>query len=204
MEYARAITAFAACIAIAACSQSDSGADEPEPEPVETQTAAEPLEEASIGPVQYSYDPAALTRAEISLPLPPDMEESTFAVKFIPADLVDNLGSVGCSYTDDTLTGGCGAEEEIGFALAFLERPIDTYGDALFDDLDETMTVEFAEIDGHEGFTLQMPDGETQMRYTYLPVKGRTLLLVDRKQADVTAGAVELAQVRESLRFPDD
>lgn len=204
MRRDRATACIVLCLALGACAQ-----EEPEPEASEApaitaQASADPMEEDTLGPVRYAYDTGVLTRAEISLPLPPGFDESVFAVKFIPTDLLGNLGDPNCSYEREADDIECTAEQEIGFALAFLERPIDTYGEALMDHLDDTMTVEPASIRGHEGFTLETPRGGTVLRYTFLPVAGRTLLLVERRQADIVVGAEALAQVRDSLRFPDD
>jgi hypothetical protein len=204
MRRDRATACLAICLALGGCAQ-----EEPEPEAstapaITAQASADPMQEDSLGPVHYAYDTGVLTRAEISLPLPPDFEESVFAVKFIPTQLLENLGDPNCSYEHEADDSECTAEQEIGFALAFLERPIETYGEALVDRMDESMTMAPATVQGHEGFTLETPRGGTVLHYTFLPVAGRTLLLVERNQADIQVGAEALAQVRESLRFPDD
>ena len=204
MRRERATACIALCLALGACAQEQPEPDEPTAPAITAQASADPMQEDMLGPVQYAYDTGVLSRAEISLPLPPDFEESVFAVKFIPTELLDNLGDPNCSYEHDADDSACTAEQEIGFALAFLERPIDTYGDAVFDRLDDSMTVAPASVRGHEGFSLQTARGGTMLHYTFLPVEGRTLLLVERSQDDIAAGAEALAQVRDSLRFPDD
>lgn len=160
-------------------------------------------QQGTLGPVRYAYDPAELIRADISLALPPTFDEEVFAVKFIPADLLGNVGDAPCSYESDTSSDVCTAEDEIGFAMAFLERPIDTYGDAMSGERPGDMVVAQAEIDGHAGFTVTTADGTTRLRYTFVSVDQRTFLTVERQQARVREGATALARLRESLVFPE-
>ncbi len=204
MRRHRATACIALCLALCACAQEEPEQEGSPPPAITAEASADPMQEDTLGPVHYAYDTGVLTRAEISLPLPPDFEESVFAVKFLPTELLDNLGDTACSYENEADDGGCTAEQEIGFALAFLERPIDTYGEAIFDQVDDSMNVEPATVRGHEGFKLETPRGGTMLNYTFLPVAGRTLLLVERNQADSHIGAEALAQVRDSLRFPDE
>lgn len=199
-----AATCIAVCLTVGACAQDQPEPDKPSAPATNTAAAVDLLESDMLGPVQYAYDPRALTRAEISLPLPPDFTQSAFAIKFIPAQLLANLGDPKCSNQHDADASECTAEEEIGLAIAYLERPIDTYRKAVFNRLDDNLIVTPANVRGHEGFTLETTRGGAALRYTFLPVEGRTLLLAERGRAEITTGAAALGQVRESLRFPDE
>ena len=195
---------FTLVAAIGACSGEPSEDNGQGASPVPEDSATSTIANGTIGPVAYSYDTSILTTAEIRLPLPPSFEETEFAVKFLPRDLVNTLGAQRCSYEKPDGHDGCTAEQEIGFALAFLERPVEDYGEALIDHLGEGMSVQAAEVAGHKGFALETMRNGTMLRYTFLPVEARTLLMVERTEATVSDGAEALQQVRESLTFPDD
>lgn len=195
---------FAICLTLAACSPSESENEKQDAEISAPAEDGDSLTDGTLGPLHYSYDQSELTRAEISLPLPPDFEKTVFAVKFIPKGLVNNLGDADCSYEIENNDEDCTAENEIGLALALLERPIETYGEAIVAGIDETMSVEAASIAGHDGFALNAMRGETAMRYTFVPTGERTLLLVERTQSLIDEGADALQLVRDSLQFPDE
>ena len=204
MYLGRTSVLLALAAVIGACSGESPENDREDSPLVPEQQAMANIADGTIGPVAYSYDSSVLTRAEIQLPLPPTFEETEFAVKFLPRDLVDTLGAARCSYEELDDDDDCTAEQEIGFALAFLERPVEHYGEALIDNLGEDMRVESSEVQGREGFALYTMRNGTMLRYTFLPVDSRTLLLVERTEDTVANGAESLEQVRESLTFPDD
>ncbi len=204
MYLGRVAVLFALAAVIGACSGEPSEDNQGAMSPVPEEQATSTIADGTIGPVAYTYDTSVLTRAEIRLPLPPTYDETEFAVKFLPRDLVETLGAERCSYEEPDGNDDCTAEQEIGFALAFLERPVEDYGEALIDNLDENMRVEGIEMAGRAGFALYTMRNGTMLRYTFLPVDSRTLLMVERTEDTVSNGAEALQQVRESLTFPDD
>ncbi|MWV27751.1 hypothetical protein [Aurantiacibacter rhizosphaerae] len=204
MYVGRAAVLLALVAGIGACSGESSENDSEIATLVPEDQATSPIAAGTIGPVAYSYDTSVLTRAEIRLPLPPTFEETEFAVKFLPVDLVDKLGERDCSYTRPDGDAKCTAEQEVGFALAFLERPVEHYGEALIDNLTEDMRIEAVEMAGRSGFALDTTRNGSKLRYTFLPVESRTLLMMERNQGTVSNAAEALKDVRESLRFPED
>ena len=160
------------------------------------------LTRGSIGQVDYRFDAQRLTRAEIDLALPPDFEATTFAVKFIPAELSGNIGTEGCSYGKSADNDECTADEEVGIALALLERPIAHYRDT-FDDSDpaDGSFDEDIILAGHRGFALSQNGAKTRMRFTFLPVEGRTLLVAERTEEGVDAGTEALREMRNSITY---
>ncbi|MGB3795257.1 MAG: hypothetical protein WA957_03030 [Alteraurantiacibacter sp.] len=204
MYIGRTTLLFALAAGIGGCSGDPSEDDSQAASTVPEALSSSPVADGAIGPVSYSYDTSELARAEISLPLPPAFEETKFAVKFLPRDLVDKLGEERCSYEEANDNHECTAEQEIGFALAFLDRPVEYYGEQLIDHLDENMRVEGIEVQGRAGFALYTARNGTKLRYTFLPVDSRTLMMVERKKETIASGAQALEQVRESLVFPDD
>jgi len=165
----------------------------------ETAEMASHLSEGTLGTVTYRYDPAALTRAEVDLALPPDFEKTVFAVKFIPASLASDLGDADCSFGSLSEGQTCSARIEVGFALALLERPLTDYTTALARAVPSMATLEPVVVDEHEGMSFVHDDERTKTRYTFLPAESRTLLLVDRYNEDSDLGAEALEQVRASI-----
>jgi|GEM_PF-1318933 len=195
---------LALCLTIGACSPSGSEPEVEDPQELAASDTDDGLSEGTLGPVHYRYDQSVLTRAEISLSLPPDFEQTVFAVKFIPAELVDNLGNSKCSYEREEGEEICTAEAEVGVALALLERPIETYGETIVANLDDTMSVESAKLAGEEGFALKAMRGGAEKLYTFVPVGERTLLLVERTQQASEEGMRAMREVRDSLHLPED
>ncbi|KLI63226.1 hypothetical protein AAV99_11155 [Aurantiacibacter marinus] len=182
---------------LAACG-SDPVADQPgTPAGVQSSTN---LSNGALGTVRYKYDPAALTRAEVDLVLPPDFEQTVFAIKFIPAPLASRLGGAYCSFGRVAQGQECTARSEIGFAIALLERPIADYTTALAQASPSIATLEPVMVDGQEGMSFVLDSEFAHTRYTYLPSGGRTLLLVDRyTDGGIDAGTEALDQVRRSI-----
>ena len=159
------------------------------------------LTRGSLGQVEYRFDPQRLTRAEIDIALPPDSEDTVFAVKFIPVELSGNLGTQGCSYGISADNEECTADEEVGIALALLERPIDHYRLELEEEADNGSLDTQVMLAGHRGFAFSSEDPKTEVRYTFLPLHGRTLLLMERSEDGVDEGAAALAQLRHSIDY---
>ncbi len=159
------------------------------------------LSAGTLGTVRYRYDPSALTRAEVDLALPPDFEQSVFAIKFIPAGYSNNLGGGDCSFGSLDDGQSCTARAEIGFAIALLERPLSHYTTALARATPAMARLEPVVVDEQEGMSFVYDEGQTQTRYTFLPIDNRTFLLVDRYTDGVTQGADALDQVRQSIHF---
>lgn len=189
-------------MALAACNSS--AEEQPEPSP---STAATPapsavtLTQGKLAHISYAYDAELLSRVETELPLPPDFGETAFAIKFIPRDLVDHLGSAGCSFDTEMHSDPCTADHEVGFALALLERPLSHYTTAIARDREHMAAFEPAEMHGAEGVTLMHSTDHTTTRYTFLPAHDRTLMLVSRDNASVHEASAALDQVRASIAF---
>ncbi|RPF72363.1 hypothetical protein [Aurantiacibacter spongiae] len=193
----------AACLTLTACDAQKAGQTEPDA----AQSLASPdivandLTDGSIGPIGYDFDASVLSRAEVDVPLPPDFDEPTYATKFIPTELLDNIGTAGCSYGDSPDDSECTAEEEVGLALALLDRPYADYvADASLRELGGKPR-HSASVAGREGFGLTWTNGATTVDFTYLPAGERTLVVIDRTEDGTTAGREALAQVRDSLDF---
>ena len=180
MYQARIPCLLVAIASLAACS---SGAEEDksgsaQATPSLASTASQtPLRHANLGPIEYEYDPVQLTRAEIELPLPPSRSETAFAIKLIPQDAFENLGTIGCSYGISADDVECTAEEEVGVALAMLERPIAVYRED-FEEAGETLQP--VRIDGQEGFSWTASEADSELQYSFVPYAGQTVLVVRR------------------------
>ena len=180
MYQARIPCLLVAIASLVACS---SGAEEDksgsaQATPSLASTASQtPLRHANLGPIEYEYDPVQLTRAEIELPLPPSRSETAFAIKLIPQDAFENLGTIGCSYGISADDVECTAEEEVGVALAMLERPIAVYRED-FEEAGETLQP--VRIDGQEGFSWTASEADSELQYSFVPYAGQTVLVVRR------------------------
>jgi len=192
----------ALAIALASCGGPDEQSAQPADE-VSPATSANPASLAAdtLGTIRYSYDPAALTRAEVDLAVPPDFEQSVFAIKFIPTPLVTNLGEQACSFGSIGDGHACLADLEIGFALALLDRPLSHYILALELAAPAQGTLEPVTVGEHEGMAFVHQSEHTTTRYTFLPAGGRTLLLADRYTDGVEVGTDALDQLRASIDF---
>lgn len=192
---------FPAIIALSGC---DSATPEPAPAteaPATSSSDHAGLTKGRLGHIRYSYDAHILSRAETELALPPEFTETVFAVKFIPANLVEHIGSVGCSFDTESHAEPCTADHEVGFAIALLERPISHYTTAIARAHEHMEAFEPAHMHGAEGVTLRHSTDHTTTRYTFLPTEGRTLMLVDRDNAGVHDATAALEQVRGSIAF---
>ena len=180
MYQARIPCLLVAIASLVACS---SGAEEEtsgsaQATPSFASTASQtPLRQANLGPIEYEFDPMQLTRAEIQLPLPPSRSETTFAVKLIPQDAFENLGTLGCSYGISADNVECTAEEEVGVALAMLERPIADYREEFATAGENLRPVR---IDGQEGFSWTASEADSGLQYSFVPYDGQTVLVVRR------------------------
>ena len=180
MYQARIPCLLVAIASLAACS---SGAEEDksgsaQATPSLASTASQtPLLQANLGPIEYEFDPIQLTRAEIQLPLPPSRSETAFAVKLIPQDAFENLGTLGCSYGISADNVECTAEEEVGVALAMLERPIADYREEFATAGEDLRPVR---IDGQEGFSWTASEADSGLQYSFVPYDGQTVLVVRR------------------------
>ena len=197
----RVLTSLALALVLSACGSSNDQRATPGDgaSPTSSEMAAK-LAQGTLGLVRYSYDPDALIRADIDLAVPPDFEQTVFAVKFVPVSLAENLGQPQCSFGPVHSGDACLATAEVGFAIALLERPTQYYIDnvrgSAFDDGSAPVTV-----NGYEGVTVLHRADRTTTRYTFLSLDGRTLLLVDRHAEGVDVGREALEQVRASLSF---
>ena len=180
MYQARIPCLLVALVSFAACSSSaeedKSGSAQATPSFVSS-AAQTPSRHASLGPIEYDFDPMQLTRAEIQLPLPPSRAETAFAVKLIPQEAFENLGTMGCSYGISIDNVECTAEEEVGVALAMLERPIADYRDGFTQAGEDLQPVR---IDGHEGFSWTASEADSGLQYSFVPYQGQTVLVVRR------------------------
>ena len=180
MYQARIPCLLMAIASLAACS---SGAEEGKngsaqaKAPLASSASQSPLRQATLGPIEYTFDPVQLTRAEIQLPLPPSRSEMAFAVKLIPQDAFENLGTMGCSYGISADNVECTAEEEVGVALAMLERPIADYRE---DFTAAGEGLQPVKIDGHEGFSWTSSEADSGLQYSFVPYEGQTVLVVRR------------------------
>lgn len=159
----------------------------------------ETMASGTLGKVNYSFDTRLLTRAEIDLPLPPDFTESVFAIKLIPIAYADNLGSPGCSYGISLDDETCTAEEEIGIALALLERPIADYRTEIEAENLSPGQIMTHKIAGMDSFTVRFERDPTRQSYTYMPVEERTLVIAQRKSEGENAASAALDEVIASL-----
>ena len=180
MYQARIPCLLVAIASLVACS---SGAEEEtsgsaQATPSFASTASQtPLRQANLGPIEYEFDPMQLTRAEVQLPLPPSRAETAFAIKLIPQDAFENLGTMGCSYGISADNVECTAEEEVGVALAMLERPIADYREQFAAAGEDLQPVR---IDGHEGFSWTASEADSGLQYSFVPYDGQTVLVVRR------------------------
>ena len=189
-------------MALAACSPA-SGEPVAPATATSASTQATTLTEGNLAHIHYAYDAHVLSQVETELPLPPDFTETAFAIKFIPRDLVQRIGSDGCSFDTASHREPCTADHEVGFALALLERPLSHYTTAIARDRDRAHMEAFepVEMHGAEGVALQHTTDHTTTRYTFLPAHGRTLMLVSRDNAGVHEASAALEQVRDSITF---
>ena len=180
MYQARSSCLLLALASLAACSSATEdgkrGATETD-EPLAVAAGQPPLRHANLGPIEYEFDPVQLTRAEIQLPLPPSRAETAFAVKLIPQDAFENLGTMGCSYGISADNVECTAEEEVGVALAMLERPIADYREEFAMAGEDLRPVR---IDGQEGFSWTASEADSGLQYSFVPYDGQTVLVVRR------------------------
>ena len=154
----------------------------------------------TVGPVRYTYDNTALTRAEIDLPLPPEFSETVFAVKLLPKEYEKFLGSEGCSYGISTGNHECTSEEEVGIAFAILERPVGTYRRIL--EAEASPGLDDQTFAGVKGFRYSRRGANRVHRYTYLPVNGRTLLLAYMTAPGSDAAKAALESALASIELP--
>ena len=152
---------------------------------------------AMVGPIPFHYDPAQLTLTEVELPVPPDYAAPVWALKLIPADRAKNLGNEACSYGESGLTQSCNPEQEAGLALALLERPLADYRET-FAEGDLAGELEPSRLDGAEGFELTIGAEGSGIRYRFIPVEDRTLLIA-RQFTDDQDQQVALAEVLGSI-----
>lgn len=155
----------------------------------------------NLAHVTYHYDPHVLARAETEIALPPSFAETVFAIKFIPRSLIPGLGSSQCSFGGNESMTQCTADREIGFALALLDRPVEHYTTAIARTPGDLSAFEPVQLHGVQGFTTRRTTANATTSYTFLPTRGRTMLLIDRTNTAVDAGTEALAQVRDSITF---
>ncbi|MGB3167843.1 MAG: hypothetical protein WBA68_13820 [Alteraurantiacibacter sp.] len=157
------------------------------------------LERDSYGQVAYAFDASELTRAETQIAVPPSMSTTVTAVKFIPASLSRTMASSECSFGAPRDGSHCSASEEVGLAIALLDRPYAAYAAELRSSGEGSLEPDV--VSGVEGLAYTRTTERATTRYTFLPQRDRTLLLVDRTNPDVDAGFAALGEVRRSLMF---
>lgn len=186
-------------IALAGCAPegAEGGSSQVNAAPTPPDTAT--LANGRFGHVRYRYDPHVLTRADTELALPPDFTQTVNAVKFIPSRFVAKIGSEECSFGSEAER--CTASQEVGFAIALLERPLIDYTTAIARSRRDMPAFEPVAIHGVEGVSITHVTDSATTRYTFLPIEGRTLMLVDRDNAGVQEATEALQQVRDSIAF---
>ena len=151
------------------------------------------LRTARLGPVVYSFDDSRLVPTEVTLALPPAFDDTTFAAKLIPVDRAARLGSAQCRYDADEEMDPCDAALESGVSLALLERPLAEYraafGGAEIEALDDGL------MDGSEGFSVEVTEGDRTAKYSFAGVGDRTLLVVEQSEGDEPALEQDVARV---------
>ena len=154
------------------------------------------LRHERLGPIEYDYDPDRFTQAEIELPIPPGKIDTAFAIKIIPKEDFDNLGTVGCSYGVSVDDVECTAEEEVGLAISLLERPIDDYRQSF---AEEDGVLEATTIDGQEGFAYSAMEAGSEIEYRFVPLGERTVLTAYRFDPDVSEPERSMTHILASI-----
>ena len=183
-------------LALVACGDTDA----PEGGEATAQSAMnDGLTRDTYGQVGYAFDALELTRAETEIAVPPAFSESVTAIKFIPASLAMDMGNGECSFGAPRDDEVCSASAEVGFAIALLDRPYAAYAAELRASAQSSLEPDV--VSGVEGLTYTRTTERATTRYTFLPQRERTLMLVDRANPDVDAGFAALGDVRRSLTF---
>ena len=156
----------------------------------------------SIGPVQYSYPPQRLTRAEIQIEVPPDHKSSAWATKLVSVDSARLLGEKSCRYGGSHDAQVCSAEMEDGLAMALLDRPIGDYRRTFTQRPALGAKLEPATLARRQGFRYSVAAGKSAVIYAFYPVGERTLLLTRRFSQGGASLDPAIGQVLASLRFP--
>lgn len=189
-----AIAMAALGLALASCGERDTATGEPDMVSA-TDSAAENLQNTTLGPLTYQFDQGALTAADVDIAIPPGYQSTSPATKLIPEARADLLGQNGCTYGESGETSACNAEQEIGLAVALLPRPIDEYR-AAFDD----EQLERAELDGIDGFSFTTQADGAGTEYRFFGLEGRTIMLARKFDGSIDSEAADaIAQVITSL-----
>ena len=135
------------------------------------------LSKGTLGPIRYGYDSSRLVLTEVTLRIPPDDREQSWALKLIPASRAALLGQRLCGHDDIAdQPQPCTAEQEAGLALAFLERPLSAYR-AAFEHRGFADRLVPASLNGAQGFAFKADGTRSCVRYHFVGVSGRTLLM---------------------------
>ncbi|AKH42021.1 hypothetical protein FHS61_002446 [Altererythrobacter atlanticus] len=154
----------------------------------------------TIGPVSYSFDDSRLTRAEVELPIPPDYKTRVWAIKLIPTERADMLGKIACRYGDSTKDQECNVADEAGLALAMLERPITDYRDSFAQNGFGEEQLGSTEIAGQVGFAYNTEENGRPTEYRFVPVSGRTLMLMRQAGPGLGRASKAITAVVSGLR----
>ncbi len=136
----------------------------------------EPATTVTLGPLRFEYDSTKLSLAEVPIEIPPGYDDETWAVKLLPFARARMLGQELCRYGERRQLETCNAIDEAGLILALLERPLADYREA-FQANELAPVPEPDRIEGAEGFSFTPKTGGSSIRYRFIAVDDRTLLI---------------------------
>lgn len=197
---------IACALALAGCGTENDG-----PRPVESGTgaavtntasagggqasAAAGLQQRSVGPVSFRYDPDRLAVVDASLTVPPDWNRAS-GVKLIGSDREQLMGREECPYGQAGMDLECTPASEAGLGIVILEESFEQARERLPGERASTKT-----LAGREGLSWTIGVEGESSEYTILPAGNRTVLIEHRirNRDNPDEGAIE--QVKESLRI---
>ncbi|WP_347303698.1 hypothetical protein V5740_03495 [Croceibacterium sp. TMG7-5b_MA50] len=135
---------------------------------------------ASVGPLEFDYDPEALTLIEMPVQFPIGPEQQAWGAKLLPAGRAEQLGQRKCVYGDPPRRRTCNARDEGGLVLSLLERPIDDYR-RRFQQAGLGTAIVPARLDGVVGFAYYRDRLGRRSRYRFIPVGERTLMIGEQE-----------------------
>lgn len=128
---------------------------------------------AFLGPVSYRYNRRVLTAANVRVAIPPEVRPNVNALKLVPARSADGSAPL----CPPAAPPDCPIEDQPGVSLALLERPYQSYSDALqASDLADRVAP--VTVGGAEGIAVDFGDLDgLQTEYRLVPMGERALLL---------------------------
>jgi hypothetical protein len=153
---------------------------------------------ATLGPIRYRFDPRELIMAEVFIQVPPGGGEQLWGAKLIPIQRADLLGQDRCQYGETGRTETCEAQKEAGLVLALLERPLEHYREA-FQEKGLGDELSPAQLDGSRGFSFTAEAEGSDLKYHFLPLRDRTILLARQFVHGHNTGGEAMQEVVRSV-----